>query len=142
MELVLIRGKSSRPATPGETFTPGVLYMSGIKFCVTCEDEDRFLEDGRAVKIKGKTAIPRGKYQVELYKSPKHGLVPILRGVPRFDFIEMHGGNKAEDSLGCILCGQVCTSTGIAKCADTVRILTMRVQDSINKKVPVFLEIK
>lgn len=141
MELVIIRAKSQKPSVPGEIFTPGVLYSSGVKFCVTCEDEDRFLEKG-AAKVRGKTAIPRGKYKVELYNSPKHGLVPILRNVPGYDFVEMHGGNKDEDSLGCILCGQVCTSTGIAQCHDTIATLVKRIAASVAAGSPVTMEIK
>lgn len=57
-------------------------------------------------KIPKVTAIPAGTYQLELYDSPKHGANTLrLVGVPGFDEVEIHEGNKPEDTDGCILVG-------------------------------------
>lgn len=110
-----------------ESFTPGQLYASGLRVGFTCEDEDRNLENGKEAKIYGRTAIPRGTYTLEVSYSHKFGkLLPAVLDVPGYSGIRIHGGNRAEDSLGCILVGQVRTSTGIAQCASTVqRIIAM-----------------
>ena len=53
-------------------------------------------------KIKGR--IPAGFYKVELTYSPKfEQILPILRHVPGFEGIRIHGGTKAEHTKGCIL---------------------------------------
>ena len=50
-------------------------------------------------------AIPTGTYKAVPYKSPSRGDVLLLQGVPHRSWIEIHSGNKEEDSLGCILVG-------------------------------------
>lgn len=51
-------------------------------------------------------AIPAGTYPVVISYSPhfKKNL-PHIMDVPGRSAILMHGGNKPEDSLGCVLCG-------------------------------------
>lgn len=57
-------------------------------------------------KLKGRTAIPLGRYQVVPYDSPKHNMeVPLLKNVPGFSMIEIHIGNTFHDTQGCILLG-------------------------------------
>jgi hypothetical protein len=54
----------------------------------------------------GPKLITAGTYHVKKGYSPKHGrIVPILQDVPGHTMIEMHIGNDAEDTLGCILVG-------------------------------------
>ena len=129
---------------PGaESFTPGVVYANGLKFCVSCEDADRKLEKvGTGAKIKGVTAIPRGKYKLVTSMSRRFGKVlPEVLEVPGFEGIRFHGGNKAENSEGCILIGQVRTSTGIANCADTVARLIAMVQTTVASGGECWLEV-
>ncbi len=88
--------------------TIGGLYLpdSGIFKYYTLEDTDRELENGGA-KIPGQTAIPRGRYRITLDWSPKrNALVPYLRDVLQFTAIQIHGGNRPEDTEGCILIGR------------------------------------
>lgn len=143
MELVLLR-EPTIPINPslGESYTPGVLYINGLKVCVTCEDADRKLEKNPNLKVYGKTAIPRGRYKLSIYNSPKHGEVVLVHDVPGYDYVEIHGGNKAEDSLGCILVGKVRTTTGICDCPDTVRSITNAVKNALAKGEEAWLEIK
>lgn len=50
--------------------------------------------------------IPVGLYNIGLYDSPHFGrVVPILKDVPDHDYIEIHWGNWATDSKGCIILG-------------------------------------
>ena len=91
-----------------ETTTEGELHVDGQFFCYTLEDTLR----APGVKVPKETCIPPGcgeeakTYVVTLKYSPKHGcVVPHIEGVPMFEFIEVHWGNKAEDTDGCLLVG-------------------------------------
>lgn len=73
-----------------------------------------------------KLAIPQGKYELVMYESPRMlkkvakwkaegkvlhplveaGRVPLLLKVPAHDFVEIHPGNKPEDTEDCLLPGQ------------------------------------
>lgn len=85
----------------GQDYTIGRLYIDGAYFCDTLEDVVR---DGK--KIKGKTAIPAGKYTVVKTMSPRFGKVlPEIKDVPGFSGVRIHSGNTADDTDGCILLG-------------------------------------
>lgn len=75
-------------------------------FCDTLEPTWRdYAHGGR--KIKGRSAIPEGRYAVVISWSPKmKKWLPILLGVPMFKGIRIHAGNTAKDTEGCILVGQ------------------------------------
>lgn len=82
--------------------TIGELRVDGDLFCYTLEDTCRQL----GVKIPGKTAIPAGKYEAIVKFSPRRGFdVPWLLNVPEFEDIQIHVGNTADDTEGCILVG-------------------------------------
>lgn len=77
--------------------TIGKLSIDGRFFCYTLED-------------KLATAIPQGKYPVEITYSPRFGKdMPLIEDVPGFTGIRIHTGNTADDTEGCLLVG---TSTG------------------------------
>lgn len=105
------------------TYTIGKLYLNGVYFCDTLEDTDRGLTQGmplqkiKDLKIKGATAIPKGKYKVTLnVVSPKfskratyqfcQGKLPRLLNVDGYEGVLIHIGNTAKDTEGCILVGQ------------------------------------
>ena len=129
----VVREPVVRLGGKAENFTPGIIYLDNVKFGVTCEDEDRFLENVldsiKEAKVYGRTAIPRGLYRLTTSHSPHFDgkILPEVLDVPGFSGIRIHGGNRAEHSLGCILVGKVRTATGIAQCADVVQ----RVIDAI-----------
>lgn len=94
-------------------YSIGILYIDGRRICETLEDEDRglfedmSLGDIRRVKVKGETAIPVGRYQITwTYSLRFRRMLPLLNGVPGYEGIRIHSGNKARDTEGCILCGR------------------------------------
>ena len=93
--------------------TIGTLTVSNddIKL-YTLEDVDRHLsqtdsiEQIKAVKVYGKTAIPYGRYEVAITWSNKYKRkMPLVLNVPALEGIRIHSGNKAEDTEGCLLVG-------------------------------------
>lgn len=141
MKFLLVR-KPTVIVPGGESFTPGELYIDNLRTCFTCEDEDRHLESGGA-KIYGRTAIPRGAYPLEVsYSHHFQRELPAVLDVPGYSGIRIHGGNRAEDSLGCILVGQVRTATGIAQCASTVQRLISLIKACEDIGEHVTLEVK
>ena len=99
MELKLLR-KYCKPS-----YTIGQLYIEDKYFCDTLEDTVRDLVTEK--KVKGRTAIPAGRYRVVLNWSPRFGKpLPLLLDVPHFDGIRIHAGNTAKDTEGCILVGR------------------------------------
>ncbi len=85
--------------------TLGGMYIDGTWFCYVLEDTDRKLEDG-GIKIPGKTAIPRGHYQVIIDMSDRFKRrMPHILNVPQFEGIRIHAGNRPEDTEGCPILG-------------------------------------
>lgn len=79
--------------------TIGSLAVNGEFFCFTLEPPKR------SDDIKPR-AIPVGTYDVGITFSSKHKcMVPYVSNVPGFEGIEIHPGNKPEDTLGCLLVG-------------------------------------
>lgn len=86
--------------TEGDRNVIGDLFTGGAYFCYTLEDEIR----GEGVKEYGVTAIPAGIYGWEVTYSPKFKRDMILiKSVPMFSGIRIHGGNTSKDSHGCPL---------------------------------------
>lgn len=85
--------------------TIGALYVNGVFQCWTLEDRDRKLEAG-GEKVYGKTAIPRGTYDISItYSNRFRRELPLIKSVPQFDGIRIHAGNTDADTEGCILVG-------------------------------------
>lgn len=95
-----------------KTYTIGKLYIDDDYFCDTLEDAVRDLDkdgkfDNGEKKIKGKTAIPYGTYQVKWTYSPRFKkYTPQLMNVPSFEGIRIHSGNSSDHTEGCLLLGQ------------------------------------
>lgn len=104
-------------------YTIGRLFIDGVAFCDTLEDCDRGLtqdmplEEIKAKKVYGKTAIPKGTYEIDMntvspkfkdrsWAKPYGGKLPRLVNVPGFDGILVHPLNNASESLGCIGVGK------------------------------------
>ena len=68
--------------------------------------EPRAIDWSKEKKIKGKTAIPCGEYDVEYRHSEKFKRqMPFLKNVPHFEGVMLHTGNRPSDTKGCILVG-------------------------------------
>ena len=96
MELKLERDILMRDRTLGQ------LSIEGKHFCWTLEDTVR--PAGR--KIYGDTAIPAGTYEVKITRSArfKKDMLQIMN-VPGFEGVRIHGGNRPQDTEGCVLVG-------------------------------------
>lgn len=93
-------------------YTIGKLYIDDNYFCDTLEDTVRDLnKDGKfdngEKKIKGKTAIPYGTYEIKWTYSPRFKkYTPQLMNVPSFEGVRIHSGNSSKDTEGCLLLGE------------------------------------
>ena len=81
--------------------TIGELSIDGKFECYVIEDVER------ETKIFGKTAIPKGTYEVVItmsnrFKKP----LPLLLNVPNYEGVRIHTGNTALDTEGCLILGQ------------------------------------
>ncbi|KUG07408.1 DUF5675 family protein [Solirubrum puertoriconensis] len=83
--------------------TIGTLTHNGKHVCYILEDVVRGEDDA---KVHGKTAIPRGRYEIVITPSPRFKKdLPRLLKVPGFAGILIHSGNSAADSEGCLITG-------------------------------------
>ena len=94
------------------TYTIGKLYIDDAYFCDTLEDTVRDINksgkfDNGEQKIKGKTAIPYGTYEIKWTYSPRFKkYTPQLMNVPSFEGIRVHAGNTSADTEGCLILGE------------------------------------
>lgn len=94
------------------TYTIGKLYIDDAYFCDTLEDTVRDTNksgkfDNGEQKIKGKTAIPYGTYEIKWTYSPRFKkYTPQLMNVPSFEGIRVHAGNTSSDTEGCLILGE------------------------------------
>ena len=116
MELILKRIAKRKTYTIGRLYIREQVmdeYLPGYEdhyFCDTLEPTWRDYANG-AYKVKGRSAIPEGRYAVVISWSPKfEAWLPILLGGPEFNKqwqgIRIHAGNCSEDTEGCILVGK------------------------------------
>lgn len=121
---------------PKADYTVGVFYIDGKRFCESLEDTDRGLTSDmpvnkiRRIKVFGKTAIPKGRYKVDMHTvSPRFknriwakkygGIVPRLIGVPCFSGVCLHPFNYADQSEGCIATGENKVKGGVINSVET-----------------------
>lgn len=116
--------------------TQGRLFINGVYFCDTLEDQER------EKKVYGQTAIPLGKYRVIINRSVRFKRnLPLLVNVPNFEGIRIHAGNTAANTEGCILVGKFHSQGYITKSKDTFDALFKKINDSYSREQDIFMEI-
>ena len=140
MELILTR------IAKRKTYTIGRLAVNNEYFCDTLEPTWRDYKNG-AYKIKGKSAIPEGRYAIVITWSPRmKKWLPLLVGDQDFNKkwqgVRIHAGNTEKDTEGCILVGQ---NREVGKVLDS-RLWLYRLKEKITeakeRNEPVWLTVK
>lgn len=114
----------------GDTYTMGRFYVDGMPFGDTIEpcslhlSNSMPLEEIKAKKVYGKTAIPMGRYKLSLEVSPSlkgrsyakkyGGKFPYLVDVPCWNSVMIHPFNRGSESRGCISVAEY-LSPGVVK---------------------------
>ena len=142
MELLLKRREFTDNSTIGD------LFINGKFECYILEDKDRGLIAGMPLdfiakkKVYGKTAIPLGRYQIAITFSARFKkYLPLLIGVPGYDGIRMHPGNKQADTLGCLLPGESFGVDEVMNSRKAFNTLFEKMQ-AVEKKEKIFITIQ
>ena len=152
MELILERIAKRKTYTIGRLYIRRQVmdeYLPGIEdqyFCDTLEPTWRDYEHG-AYKVKGRSAIPEGRYAVVISWSPKFGAwLPILLGGPEFNRkwqgIRIHAGNTAADTEGCILVGKNRLVGQVLDSRIWLHRLKQKIVEAKGRGEPVWITIK
>lgn len=123
----------------GATCTIGKLYIDGVDTCYTLEDVVR--PEGE--KVYGETAIPYGRYRVDVTFSNRFQRdLPLLLDVPNFSGIRIHPGNTAADTHGCLLVGMEQHGNTITHSQVAFNFVFPEIRDAIEQGDEVWIEIK
>lgn len=141
-------------------YTIGKIYVDGKYFADSLEDTDRgltqdmTLDEIKKRKIKGKTAIPAGTYEITLnvvspkysknpwyYTNMRKGRVPRLLDVPCWEGVLIHAGNKPEDTEGCILVGYNKVKGQVIDSRKTLKALYTQMFDAYIRGEQITIEI-
>ena len=148
MELILERIAKRKTYTIGRLYIQRRVddeFLAGTEkeyFCDTLEPTWRDYEHG-AYKVKGRSAIPEGRYAVVISWSPKFKQwLPILLGVPKFSGIRIHAGNTAEDTEGCILVGKNKLVGQVVDSRIWLHRLKQKIVEAKSRGEPVWLTIR
>ena len=117
MELKVIRKAKKTEYTIGKLYVDGVYFSDTLEDCDRGLTQDMPLEEIKAKKVYGKTAIPTGTYEIDMntispkfqarsWAKPYGGKLPRLIGVKGFEGVLVHVGNTADNSSGCLLVGK------------------------------------
>ena len=116
----------------GETYTISKLLINDVFECFILEDKLRENNSysGFTVsyqKIVGKTAIPSGKYIIDIsYSQRFKRFLPLLQNVPGFKGVRIHPGNTEKDTEGCLLPGQWTKGGIVTKSVETFNNLFVK----------------
>ena len=126
----------------GSGYTIGKLRLDGVYFCDVLEDTVREFGSHGEGKIPGNTAIPYGRYEVELTMSARFGrILPHLINVPFFEGIRIHPGNDAVDTHGCILVGRNTVPGKVLDSKATFESLMPHLEEALAKGIKIFITV-
>jgi hypothetical protein len=142
MELELTRSAKTNRTTIGE------LTINGVFECFVLEDRDRGLRQGMttselmALKIKTKTAIPTGRYEIVVSFSDRfQKMLPLLLDVPAFAGIRVHPGNTDADTEGCLLPGRTRSQDMVGSSRAVFAVLFDKIKSAIQRE-KIFITVK
>ena len=148
MELVLKRIAKKDDYTIGRLYIKKTVldeYSAGEELeyvCDTLEPQWRDYAKG-ARKIKGKSAIPEGRYPVVITYSQKFKQwLPLLLGVLNFLGVRIHAGNTVKDTQGCILVGLNLKKGMVLNSRKYLKIVKEKIVEAKEKGEGVFIEIR
>ena len=152
MEIILERIAKRKHYTIGRLSIRRVVddeFLAGEAqeyFCDTLEPTWRDYLKG-AYKVKGRSAVPEGRYAVVISWSPKmKQWLPLLLGGPEFNRkwkgIRIHAGNSAKDTEGCILVGENRQVGRVLNSRLWLRRLKQRITDARERDEAVWLTVK
>ena len=142
MELELTRTTRTNRSTIGE------LTVNGKFECFILEDKDRGLQQGMALselmaaKIKTRTAIPTGRYEIVTNFSDRfQKMLPLLLDVPAFAGIRIHPGNTDSDTEGCLLPGKTKSPDMVGSSRAAFTALFNKIKSAMQRE-KVFINIR
>ena len=142
MELELTRSVRTNRTTIGE------LMINGIFECFILEDKDRGLRQGMttselmALKIKTRTAIPTGRYEIAVSFSDRFKkMLPLLLDVPAYEGIRIHSGNTDEDTEGCLLPGKTRSADAVGSSRVAFTALFHKIMAALQRE-KIFITVK
>lgn len=148
MELVLKRIAKKKGYSIGRLYIKKTVldeYSAGEELeyvCDTLEPQWRDYAKG-ARKIKGKSAIPEGRYPIVITFSPTFKKwLPLLVNVPMFSGIRIHAGNTVKDTQGCILVGENREVGKVLNSRKNVEIIKSKIVEAKDKGEAVWIEIR
>jgi hypothetical protein len=94
-------------------------------------------------KVYGETAIPAGRYRVEITMSPRFKqLMPLLIDVPGYAGVRIHPGNKAADTEGCILPGTLRSHNQVQNSRVAYAALYAQIKAAQDAKEEVWIDVR
>jgi len=137
----------------GTNSTVSTVSVDGKAHQFILEDRDRGLKASMDLadiirqKVYGKTAIPAGRYQVVITHSARFKrLLPLLIGVPGYEGIRIHPGNRHVNTDGCLLPGKVYFQENddfvVGSSRTASEDLQLKIASAIQRGEKVWIEIK
>lgn len=121
------------------------LFVDGMWECFILEDTVRE-EAGRPVsswKVAGVTAIPSGRYRIDITDSARFGRkLPLLVDVPGYSGVRIHPGNGPENTEGCLLPGKSHGSNKVGNSRDAFNKLYETLLAAHDAGEEIWIEVK